>query len=436
MGTARGRGRYAQGWRAGGTALVVATGVLAALGVAPGSGPAVAGVPLCQGQPATVVGTPAADHLTGTSGDDVIVGLGGRDRIAAAAGADLVCAGARADRISGGAGADRLYGQGDDAPEGDTLGAGDWFHAGRGDDTVVGGDVGADAPDGQDVVAFGTVPGGVTVVFPEGTASGEGDDVLSGIEGVVGTPGDDVVVRQPYADRESVFAYGDIRTGGGADRVVADAHVVAGPGNDTVRLRFDGEADGGSGDDRLSAPGSTGHDLPLLYAGSGDDVMAGGGGPEFFRPGAGDDVARGGGGRDQFWPGAGDDTARGGGGADRITLRGWRSAAGEVDRSQGGPGTDVLEVVSFSRDLLVDLRRQRVSGPGRDVLRGLETVLGGFADDRLVGDARADLLLGGYGDDRLYGRDGPDGLRGGPGDDLADGGAGLDTCAAETTRRC
>ena len=440
--TTRGTGRPA---RLGGgtpnrttlaTVLGTATVLVVAAAAGPGSGPAAAGVLRCQGESATVVGTAAADDLRGTAGPDVIVGRGGRDRIAAGPGADLVCAGARADRISGGAGADRLYGQGDDAPEGDTLGAGDWLHAGRGDDMIVGGDVGSDARDGQDVVAFGTGPGGVTVVFPEGTASGEGDDVLSGIEGVVGTPGRDVVIRRPYADREDVFDYGQIRTGAGDDRVLADAYVRAGTGSDTVRLRFDGEAYGGRGNDRLSAPGSTRHDLPAFYAGSGDDRMVGGDGPEYFRPGAGHDVARGAGGRDQFRPGPGDDVALGGAGADRITLRGWRSARGEADRSQGGPGTDIVDVVSFGRDLLVDLRRQRVSGPGTDLLRGLETVQGGFEDDQLVGDGRANLLLGDYGDDQLYGLRASDRLRGGPGDDLADGGPGRDRCAAETNRRC
>jgi Ca2+-binding RTX toxin-like protein len=62
----------------------------------------------CEGETATIVGTPGSDtNIVGTSGRDVIAALGGNDRIRALGGNDLVCGGADHDLIDGGTGADR-----------------------------------------------------------------------------------------------------------------------------------------------------------------------------------------------------------------------------------------------------------------------------------------------------------------------------------------
>ena len=75
---------------------------------------------MCDGKPATRIGTGGNDVLAGTPAADVIVGLGGHDTIHGLAGNDTVCAGdgndtvrggAGNDRISGGNGNDRLYGE-------------------------------------------------------------------------------------------------------------------------------------------------------------------------------------------------------------------------------------------------------------------------------------------------------------------------------------
>lgn len=67
-------------------------------------------VPMCQGQPATIVGTNKADVLTGTKKRDVIVGRGGKDVIYGKGGNDLICGGIGNDIIRGGAGLDRIVG--------------------------------------------------------------------------------------------------------------------------------------------------------------------------------------------------------------------------------------------------------------------------------------------------------------------------------------
>src|ERR687891_394171 len=63
----------------------------------------------CEGETATIVGTPGNDNnIVGTSDRDVIAALGGNDRVRALDGNDLVCGGEGNDVISGGGGNDRL----------------------------------------------------------------------------------------------------------------------------------------------------------------------------------------------------------------------------------------------------------------------------------------------------------------------------------------
>ena len=66
--------------------------------------------PTCMGQPATKVGTDAANTINGGSGADVIVGLGGADKIDGRGGKDVICGGLGNDRLTGGTGLDKLDG--------------------------------------------------------------------------------------------------------------------------------------------------------------------------------------------------------------------------------------------------------------------------------------------------------------------------------------
>jgi pimeloyl-ACP methyl ester carboxylesterase len=67
---------------------------------------------LCDGLPATIVGTAGDDELQGTDGNDVIVGLDGNDRILGGSGDDVICGGAGDDDLIGEGGADQLIGGG------------------------------------------------------------------------------------------------------------------------------------------------------------------------------------------------------------------------------------------------------------------------------------------------------------------------------------
>ena len=92
----------------------------------------------CEGETATIVGTPGNDNnIVGTSGRDVIAALGGDDRVHALDGNDLVCGGEGNDVINGGAGNDRLFG---DEPNGGGTGGGtDRIVGGIGNDFIDGG---------------------------------------------------------------------------------------------------------------------------------------------------------------------------------------------------------------------------------------------------------------------------------------------------------
>ena len=97
-----------------------------------------AAAPKCDGQPATIVGTPGDDVLRGTNGADVIHGLGGNDVIIGRRGADIVCGGPGDDTIKSGGGEDRVFGGGGN----DTVIAGggaDFVSGGDGHDEVNGG---------------------------------------------------------------------------------------------------------------------------------------------------------------------------------------------------------------------------------------------------------------------------------------------------------
>jgi hypothetical protein len=113
---------------------------LLALTVAAGSGP-VAAAPRTPGPPCTVIGTPDDDRLDGTPGPDVICGFGGDDVMA----------------------------------------------PGLGRDQVRGGQ-------GQDIVAYGDAQRQIRGHLGHRVATGAGRDTFTGVEGLIGSPQDDVLI--------------------------------------------------------------------------------------------------------------------------------------------------------------------------------------------------------------------------------------------------
>lgn len=186
---------------------------------------------LCNGLPATIVGTTGDDTLDGTDGPDVIVGLTGDDTINGLAGDDVICAGAGADVVDGGPGADVIFGQ---------RGSDD-LSGGTGADTVTGGG-GRDTINGQggrDTISGGaaadTIRGGRHADTIDGANGpdiifgGKGPDTLDGGNGrdtISGNGGADTIDGGAKADTLDGGAGSDTCAGGGGPDTAANCETL------------------------------------------------------------------------------------------------------------------------------------------------------------------------------------------------------------------
>jgi Ca2+-binding RTX toxin-like protein len=172
---------------------------------------------ICGGEGADgLVGDSGADRLLGDAGDDLIRGEAGADAAEGGFGIDMIMGGLGTDLLNGGgqpydavaylesaqgATIDLASGVANDgevdsisgfsiavgSPNDDRMfGAGgeQWFVPLSGNDVVSGGR-------GQDVLLYQLAESSVNVDLAAGTASGEGEDQLSGVEVVFGSPFDD-----------------------------------------------------------------------------------------------------------------------------------------------------------------------------------------------------------------------------------------------------
>jgi Ca2+-binding RTX toxin-like protein len=419
------------------------TAVIALIGSAllpPGPSFAVGGVESCQGQSATIVGTPDQSTLTGTAGPDVIIS-GGAVLVSALGGDDLVCVTGATHVVDAGTGDDLV-----DARE--RLGDGRTV-VGDGADTYLGGP-GFDEVDAGGIATTGFYEDGHRDVIRTGT----GGALVS--SGVAWELNDDVLVL----GRGGWIT--DVNTVAIAGRLVPDGRLHFGNGKAVLRVR---EASSGAGDwlvdnrERRISVGTTtwlswtGYvsefDVELLEVPGGEGVamdFLGTRKPETFHVDR--EVER--------------LDARLGRGADLVVLPECESfSRGLLDL---GPGRDTVQtgcddlVVRLDRGRLqprVSVRRLEaleVSGdhvsvwgddaPNRVELRGCGgTVRGGAGADairvarRLCGGPGAQVY-GGLGDDRLSGSPYADLLVGDRGRDVVDGKAGRDSCRAEVEFNC
>ncbi|WP_183941604.1 DUF4347 domain-containing protein, partial [Sphingorhabdus rigui] len=307
---------------------------------------------------------------------------------------------------------------------------------------------------------------------------GAGNDILSGVGGVDGGAGDDVIDASSAGSRARVTVrqFGGSSTGtaltGNYTMNLSAAWVQAagGSGNDQISAALaavSANLAGGSGNDRLTggaqddliygdgyegvtanialdqfnisssdpvraqshADGSLGRTSTLLWTGAtsaaGNDVIDGGAGNDTIIAGAGDDIVTGGLGDDVIDAGAGADQVFGGDGNDNIT-----GGAGNdtIDAGEGtntvdaGDGDDIVRSGSGNDTVL--------GGKGVDTITlgaGNDTASGGDDDDTILGDTGNDVLSGDAGNDRLEGGEGTDSLTGGTGNDTLLGQEGTDT---------
>jgi len=215
---------------------------------------------------------------------------------------------------------------------------------------------------------------------------GDGNDVLRGLAGddlLLGGAGDDTLQGGMGSDRYDGGAGSDTVSFSGTNKSVSIdlAAGLAKPYGGSETLASIENAIGGNANDTLAGDAGANR----LEGGAGNDVLTGLAGEDFLLGGNGDDSMQGGAGTDIYDGGAGSDTV-----------------------IYSGAGRSVF--VDLSRDLakLVE---------GDEQLISIENVIGGKANDTLIGDGGANRLVGGAGNDVL---------RGLAGDDVLDGGLGVD----------
>jgi len=218
------------------------------------------------------------------------------------------------DVIIGDPGGNGLFGQeGDDLIRGEGSGTvadgtADFLSGDSGDDDLRGGQ-------GEDLALFASIPTAVDVDLGAGTATGQGSDTLTGIEGVQGSLLADTLTGGPADDLLVGSAGDDVLDGGGGSDTAVYADVV---GPVDVDLRAGTAAGRGADDDSLTG-------IENLWGTRGDDVLRGDDADNRIAAGAGDDLLVG---------YAGVDLLDGGPGKDRCD-----DDPAELESCEGAPRT-------------------------------------------------------------------------------------------------
>jgi probable HAF family extracellular repeat protein len=251
-----------------------------------------------------LTGTAGADDLSGAGGNDTLFGLGGDDRLDGRAGDDTLNGGSGNDTILGGDGNDTLLG-------------------GAGVNALNGG-AGRDAASYADATAAVHVDLGISGAQATG---GGGTDTLVGIEDLVGSAFDDMLIGNGGANRlmggdgnDTLMGRGgdDTLDGGSGGDTASYAEATAGV---TVGLAITGPQSTGEGSDTLfsieNLAGSAFADT--LTGNAGANALSGGGGNDRLTGGLGRDILTGGAGKDMFDFNALNETPVGAGVRDIIT---------------------------------------------------------------------------------------------------------------------
>jgi T1SS-143 domain-containing protein len=289
----------------------------------------------------TVAAHSAADR-TGINGGNVV----GHDALGAtvdaygSSGNDILIGGDENNHLVGGAGNDLLVGgKGADTLEG-----------GEGDDTFkLGADLAEAGPYGPRVIDLGN--GHLEELSLAGLA-GSSDTVIGGA-------GTDTIVL----DREGSAGFVFDSYNSGSPTLTGIENIVGTDGNDIILLKTDYTSDATGGG--VTIDGGAGNDA--IGGGKGNDYLIGGDGDDLLSGMAGDDTLEGGAGNDRLYGGAGNDILRGGIGNDIL------DGGDGVDRLDGGDGDDIL-IGGKGDDALI-------GGAGND--RFLYTV--GDGNDRING---------------------------------------------------
>jgi Ca2+-binding RTX toxin-like protein len=249
---------------------------------------------------------------------------------------------------------------------------------------------------------------------------GAGDDKISGLAGndtLNGGAGVDELDGGAGNDRMAGGASDDIYIVDSANDVVVEA---ANQGFDSVLSSVDHTLAANVEDLAFLGVGNlsgVGNALRNKMTGNlGQNHLDGGAGNDELFGVDGDDLLIGGTGNDHHDGGSGDDTMQGGLGNDSYIVR----SAGDQVIEAAGQGTDLI--FSF---LDIDLSKF-ANVENVNLVTGAVAATGNELNNRIVGNAAANVLDGGVGNDTLLGLGGSDTLAGGLGNDELDGGTGLD----------
>lgn len=389
------------------SALVAACLSLGSL-VAAAPAPAAGAAAVCDGQPATHVGTPGQDRLNGTTGPDVIVSNGAKN-VYAAEGEDLVCL-TNGDAVVTLDGFneydntftwanDRVIGSGGDDRISSGAGVEDYFDINQ-------------ATENGDVLSLGT---GDSTVYMDGIPVGSID----------GGSGRDQLFSRGRSDQLTVAVNTSMVYSGHptADLDGIESFHLENASVDVLKFTGSSASEALYTNPGFSELGGQNPDAVTVALGGGDDVIA-------LAAKVMGTIA-GGQGDDQFR------YTESAGAPQRVTLNLLKGAV-------AGTGLKA-KVSSFSR-LYTNFGNVTVVGDGQrnDVAVNACTVRvrSGAGDDRVAittfanCDGMPHVLNGGAGQDQLIGGRGRDLLIGGPGRDRADGRARSDRCVAEIRSNC
>ncbi len=270
-----------------------------------------------------------------------------------------------------------------------------------------------------------------TASLPGTLAGGPGNDSIKGGP-AVGGPESNHLIGGDGADYLTGGRNGDLMDGGlGADtfasdggystvtyrnrtaNVVVDANSAGEAGErDSIGSEI-WEIEGGHGNDTLTPYGWSSHSL---RGGPGDDTLTVGSSGTEIHGGDGDDTIR------AMYGAYASDVFHGGEGRDKVTYEG---RAVEVSITLDDVANDGSP---DERDNVHSDVENLVGGWGDDTLNGNDranTLIGGGGDDTLTGFGGDDTFDGGWDNDMLVGADGVEG------NDVVDGGSDTDTCTAD-----
>ena len=312
----------------------------------------------------TLAGGTGNDDLSGGPEDDVLGGGSGTDILSGGAGGDLLDGGLGADTLSGGADIDTVS------------------FAGRIGDVIA--DIDNTPDDGE---------------------RGEGDNIRSDVQNVIGGAGNDLLIGSAGSNVLSGGGGNDSFEGGrGSDTF------NGGSGTDTVTYEnrtasVTVDTDGVPDDGEAAEEDNAQTDVENLIGGSGADVLTGNSSSNVIIGGDGSDLLFGDEGTDSLLGLGGNDTLDGGPGSDALS---------------GGEGIDAVSYATRSAGVVADLDGLADDGePGENdaIATDVEKLIAGQGNDSLTGNGLANTLVGGGGSDSLRGGDGLDFLIGGPGAD-------------------